>query len=209
MRSPANGTSLRSSSGGGDVAKRSLARLAAELQGTGRPTGGGSRNTSVSRGCGPADRPREGRLVPLPVSRPGRCVLPVLWRSSKTGRTGYSPACDNEWAPGVCEKPRVRCGECPNQAFVAVSDRVDTRPPPGDAMSPASIRCLPTRRAGFSRRTSTRRSGRRTSPRSAMPAMTPDCRLRSSARARATGRMRGSSSMRQCPRRRPGGWAAT
>ena len=51
-------------------------------------------------------------------------VFPVLWTSSKTGRTGYSPACSNEWKPGVCEKPRVRCGECPNQAFVPVSDRV-------------------------------------------------------------------------------------
>ncbi|HZL21330.1 MAG TPA: DEAD/DEAH box helicase family protein [Polyangia bacterium] len=25
---------------------------------------------------------------------------------------------------GVCEKPKVKCGECPNQAFVAVEDRV-------------------------------------------------------------------------------------
>jgi hypothetical protein len=24
---------------------------------------------------------------------------------------------------GVCEKPRVKCGECPNQAFVPVSDQ--------------------------------------------------------------------------------------
>ena len=25
---------------------------------------------------------------------------------------------------GVCEKPRVKCGECPNQAFIPVSDQV-------------------------------------------------------------------------------------
>ena len=51
-------------------------------------------------------------------------VYPVLWTSARTGRTGYSPACGNEWVEGVCEKPRVRCGACPNQAFHPVSDRV-------------------------------------------------------------------------------------
>jgi len=30
-------------------------------------------------------------------------VFPLLWISSKTGRKGYSPACNNEWVRGVCE----------------------------------------------------------------------------------------------------------
>jgi superfamily II DNA or RNA helicase len=51
-------------------------------------------------------------------------VFPLLWISSKTGRKGYSPACNNEWVRGVCEKPRVKCSECPNQAFLPVSDQV-------------------------------------------------------------------------------------
>jgi superfamily II DNA or RNA helicase len=51
-------------------------------------------------------------------------VFPLLWTSSKTGRKGYSPACNNEWVHGVCEKPRVKCSECPNQAFLSVSDQV-------------------------------------------------------------------------------------
>ena len=51
-------------------------------------------------------------------------VHPRLWTNSKSGRTGYAPACANEWVRGVCEKPRVRCGECPNQAFTPVSDQV-------------------------------------------------------------------------------------
>ena len=42
----------------------------------------------------------------------------------KTGRKGYAPACANEWVRDVCEKPRIKCGECPNQAFLAVEDRV-------------------------------------------------------------------------------------
>lgn len=48
-------------------------------------------------------------------------IYPVRWRS-KTGRTGYSPACANEWLPGICEKPRIKCADCSNRAFLAVSN---------------------------------------------------------------------------------------
>jgi hypothetical protein len=48
-------------------------------------------------------------------------VYPVRWES-KAGRSGYSPACGNEWLPGVCEKPRIKCVDCPNRAFLDVSD---------------------------------------------------------------------------------------
>ena len=48
-------------------------------------------------------------------------VYPKLWQNQKTGKKGYSPACANEWGRGVCEKPRVKCGECPNQAFLPVT----------------------------------------------------------------------------------------
>ena len=51
-------------------------------------------------------------------------VFPKLWRNVKKQREGYAPACANEWVPDVCEKPRVRCGECPNQAFIPVTDAV-------------------------------------------------------------------------------------
>ena len=51
-------------------------------------------------------------------------VYPLLWVSSKTGRKGYSPACGNEWVRGICEKPRVKCSECPNQAFLPLGDKV-------------------------------------------------------------------------------------
>ena len=43
-------------------------------------------------------------------------VYPVRWES-KAGRSGYSPACGNEWLPGICEKPRIKCADCPNRAF--------------------------------------------------------------------------------------------
>lgn len=35
-----------------------------------------------------------------------------------------SPACDDEWVHGVCHKPRIKCADCPSQAFTAVTDRV-------------------------------------------------------------------------------------
>jgi superfamily II DNA or RNA helicase len=51
-------------------------------------------------------------------------VFSVRWENSGTGRSGYAPACRNEWVRGVCDKPRVKCGECPNQAFIPISDDV-------------------------------------------------------------------------------------
>jgi hypothetical protein len=57
-------------------------------------------------------------------------VFPTRWENPKSGRSGYAPACANEWVRGVCgklrapgdRKPQVRCGECPNQAFIPVTD---------------------------------------------------------------------------------------
>lgn len=45
-------------------------------------------------------------------------VFPVRWESSRSGRSGYSPACFNEWVKGICGKPKVKCRECPHQKFV-------------------------------------------------------------------------------------------
>jgi hypothetical protein len=39
------------------------------------------------------------------------------WENITTGKSGYSPVCGNEWVRGICGKPQVKCGECPNQAF--------------------------------------------------------------------------------------------
>ena len=50
-------------------------------------------------------------------------VFAVRWENHGRSRTGYSPRCANEWQRGVCGKPKVRCGGCGNQAFVALDDR--------------------------------------------------------------------------------------
>jgi superfamily II DNA or RNA helicase len=49
-------------------------------------------------------------------------VFPIRWENRTTGRSGYAPACANEWQRGICEKPKVKCSACPNQAFLAVDD---------------------------------------------------------------------------------------
>ena len=49
-----------------------------------------------------------------------RSVFPRRWENGKTGRSGYSPACNNEWRPGICHKPQVKCAECPHQKFPAL-----------------------------------------------------------------------------------------
>jgi hypothetical protein len=49
-------------------------------------------------------------------------VFPIRWENRTTGRSGYAPACANEWRRGVCEKPKVKCSTCPNQVFRAVDD---------------------------------------------------------------------------------------
>ncbi len=50
-------------------------------------------------------------------------VYAVRWEN-KSGKSGYAPACANEWRAGVCEKPRIKCAECMHRSFLEVSDRV-------------------------------------------------------------------------------------
>lgn len=50
-------------------------------------------------------------------------VYPIRWQSTK-GSAGYSPACRNEWKPGVCHKPKVKCGDCSQRLLLPVTDQV-------------------------------------------------------------------------------------
>jgi hypothetical protein len=51
-------------------------------------------------------------------------VYPIRWESKRTGQPGYSPVCANEWRQGICEKPRIKCGECNHSLFAPVTDFV-------------------------------------------------------------------------------------
>ena len=50
-------------------------------------------------------------------------IFPTRWESTRSGKSGYAPACENDWKPGLCEKPKIKCGACPNQAFMPVTDK--------------------------------------------------------------------------------------
>ncbi len=51
-------------------------------------------------------------------------VFPRLWENSRKGTKGYAPACRNEWVRGVCQKPQVKCSECPGRAFLPLDNEV-------------------------------------------------------------------------------------
>jgi superfamily II DNA or RNA helicase len=75
-------------------------------------------------------------------------AYPIRWESKTTGKAGYAPACANdrfarnanlhgeaarraramdgpsEWRAGVCEKPRIKCGDCGNRLLIPLSDAV-------------------------------------------------------------------------------------
>jgi superfamily II DNA or RNA helicase len=54
-------------------------------------------------------------------------VFALRWENRKDGRSGYAPACHNEWVAGVCGKPKIKCSACPNQAFIAFGDDIIER----------------------------------------------------------------------------------
>ena len=49
-------------------------------------------------------------------------VYSVRW-DSKNGRSGYAPACDNEWLSGVCDKPRIKCADCNNRKLLSINNQ--------------------------------------------------------------------------------------
>jgi len=51
-------------------------------------------------------------------------VYPARWESKTSGKSGYAPACANEWRAGVCGKPRMKCGECSKRVFQPLTDSV-------------------------------------------------------------------------------------
>lgn len=51
-------------------------------------------------------------------------VYPIRWEGKTSAKSGYSPACANEWRAGVCEKPRIKCGDCGSRLLIPLSDAV-------------------------------------------------------------------------------------
>ncbi len=62
----------------------------------------------------------------------GRSDVFALRWESKAGRAGYSPACGNEWKPGICRKPEVKCSQCDRRKLLPLTDDVIYRHLAGD-----------------------------------------------------------------------------
>jgi superfamily II DNA or RNA helicase len=54
----------------------------------------------------------------------GRDDLYAKRWENREGRSGYAPVCLNEWKPGFCGKPKVKCGFCEHRSYAAL-DEVD------------------------------------------------------------------------------------
>ncbi|MBB4823669.1 superfamily II DNA or RNA helicase [Sporosarcina luteola] len=42
---------------------------------------------------------------------------------SKSGKSGYSPVCTNDWKPGVCQKPKLKCSDCSVRNLIRLTDQ--------------------------------------------------------------------------------------
>lgn len=51
-------------------------------------------------------------------------VYPVRWVNKDGTRSGYTPACGNEWKVGLCDKKRVKCSDCGNRLLLPLDGRV-------------------------------------------------------------------------------------
>ncbi|MFH1635201.1 MAG: restriction endonuclease subunit R, partial [Chloroflexota bacterium] len=51
-------------------------------------------------------------------------VYPRRFESVKTGKSGYQPACQDEWVRGICNKPKMRCKDCDNRNYLPITDEV-------------------------------------------------------------------------------------
>ena len=54
----------------------------------------------------------------------GRDDLYAKRWENREGRSGYAPVCLNEWKPGFCGKPKVKCGFCEHRSYAALDEKV-------------------------------------------------------------------------------------
>lgn len=81
---------------------------------------------SVSQPVTEPSRLTTGEKVALfsKLFRGRKDAYPIRWEGKTSGKSGYAPACANEWRAGVCEKPRIKCGDCTNRVLLPLTDAV-------------------------------------------------------------------------------------
>lgn len=51
-------------------------------------------------------------------------VYAKRWENKKLHTSGYSPACANEWAPGICLKPKIKCSACNQKNYMKLDKQI-------------------------------------------------------------------------------------
>ncbi|MEE4311376.1 MAG: hypothetical protein V2J62_05855 [candidate division KSB1 bacterium] len=51
-------------------------------------------------------------------------VYAKKWENKKKAKSGFSPACLNQWQVGLCGKPKTLCSKCSNQLYAALDEHV-------------------------------------------------------------------------------------
>jgi superfamily II DNA or RNA helicase len=95
------------------------------------------RTTAIEGDTGQADQPKsaptivrsdmgEAQKIKLfrSIFRGREDVYALRFESRRTGRSGYSPTCRNEWVRGVCRKPHIKCGDCDRRELLPLTDDV-------------------------------------------------------------------------------------
>ena len=50
-------------------------------------------------------------------------VFALRWQNTKTGKSGYSPVCQNKWVQGKCDMKKYSCSTCPFKLPVRLDDK--------------------------------------------------------------------------------------
>lgn len=51
-------------------------------------------------------------------------VYALRWANKEGTKSGYSPACLNEWKQGLCNKGKIKCSECSNRSYANLDGEI-------------------------------------------------------------------------------------
>ena len=68
--------------------------------------------------------PKEDKITLfMSLFRGRRDLYAKRWQNKK-GQSGYSPVCLNEWSPGVCNKPKIKCSKCTHRLYSELDETI-------------------------------------------------------------------------------------
>lgn len=61
-------------------------------------------------------------------------VFAKRWENKHKNTAGYSPACENEWIPDICKKPKVKCSVCATKNYTKLDQQAIEKHLRGEAV---------------------------------------------------------------------------